>query len=45
MIVHRILARGTIDEAVKDRLDGKFKDQEDLRAAIGALQDYRNRRQ
>lgn len=41
VVVHRVLARRTIDEAVLDRLTSKEQDQDDLRASIEALQRYR----
>lgn len=44
VIVHRILARDTVDEAILDRLEGKARDQDDLRAAIDALQKYREKK-
>ena len=45
VIVHRILTRESVDEAVLERLSGKERDQDDLTAAMSALQDYKLRKQ
>ena len=44
VIVHRILTRGTVDEAMKERLEDKDTDQEDMMAAMRALCNYRDRK-
>ena len=44
VFVHRVLTRSTIDEVVRARLEDKTSDQDDLRAAIDALQRYRETR-
>lgn len=42
VIVHKILARATVDEAVLARLESKDAEQDDFRAAHEALRRYRN---
>ena len=41
VIIHQILARDTIDVAMRDRLESKEKEQDDLTSALQALQAYR----
>lgn len=44
VVIHRILARNTVDEAMKMRLEDKLVGQDDLTASLVALQEYREKK-
>lgn len=44
VVIHRLLTRYTIDEAVMGRLESKEKGQDDLTSSLLALQNYRDRK-